>query len=115
VCRGQVALNVINDHFWVLFADPEKDISLNYPKVYEEISNTMSFPAQIRDDFKPLIDFRESYWKSLHFKYKTMSQNKLQYDDSWFWDGDGPDNTNAAITVYRHFDSSTVLRGLRGR
>ena len=24
VCRGQIALNVINDHFWVAFADPNK-------------------------------------------------------------------------------------------
>ena len=23
VCRGQVALNVINDHFWVVFVEPE--------------------------------------------------------------------------------------------
>ena len=23
VCRGQVALNVIDDHFWVVFLDPE--------------------------------------------------------------------------------------------
>ena len=24
VCRGQLALNVINDHFWVFFVDPEQ-------------------------------------------------------------------------------------------
>ncbi|GAL09317.1 fatty acid cis/trans isomerase [Vibrio astriarenae] len=26
VCRGQLALNVINDRFWVFFLDPEKAI-----------------------------------------------------------------------------------------
>ena len=31
VCKGQVALNVINDHFWLLFLDPEYDLSVKYP------------------------------------------------------------------------------------
>lgn len=28
VCKGQVALNCINDHFWIMFLDPESDLSL---------------------------------------------------------------------------------------
>lgn len=30
------------------------------------------------------------------------------------WDGDRQTNTNAALTVFRHFDSATVVRGLVG-
>jgi Fatty acid cis/trans isomerase (CTI) len=30
------------------------------------------------------------------------------------WDGDGT-NANAALTVFRHFDSATVVKGLVGR
>lgn len=115
VCRGQVALNVINDHFWVFFVSPEKDITVSNEKVYNEVANTISFPAQIKDDFKPSIDFRKSYWKSLHYKFNAMEKSDFIIDDSMFWDGDSKDNTNAAITVYRHFDSSTILRGLRGQ
>ena len=28
VCKGQIALNVIQDHFWVMFLDPKYDVSL---------------------------------------------------------------------------------------
>ena len=31
VCKGQVALNVINDHFWVVFLDPDHDLSIRFP------------------------------------------------------------------------------------
>ncbi len=30
VCRGMIALNVIEDHFWVAFLDPDKDSLLNH-------------------------------------------------------------------------------------
>ena len=29
VCKGQVALNVINDHFWITFLDPDSDLFVN--------------------------------------------------------------------------------------
>jgi hypothetical protein len=32
VCRGQVALNVIEDQFWVMFFDPDIDIIANRPE-----------------------------------------------------------------------------------
>ena len=28
VCKGQIALNVIQDHFWVAFMDPKYDLSI---------------------------------------------------------------------------------------
>jgi hypothetical protein len=27
VCKGQIALNVINDQFWIMFQDPDHDLS----------------------------------------------------------------------------------------
>ncbi len=31
VCKGQVALNVIDDHFWIMFMDPDYDLAVKYP------------------------------------------------------------------------------------
>ena len=31
VCKGQIALNVINDQFWVMFLDPDHDLSVTNP------------------------------------------------------------------------------------
>jgi len=30
-CKGQVALDVIDDHFWLIFVDPDHDLSVKYP------------------------------------------------------------------------------------
>jgi hypothetical protein len=40
VCRGQIALNVIDDHFWVMFANPrEIDVDLDAEFLAEESDN----------------------------------------------------------------------------
>ena len=33
VCRGQIALNVINDHFWLMFKDPDYDLTVQRPEL----------------------------------------------------------------------------------
>lgn len=113
VCRGQTALNVINDNFWVFFLDPEKDPLIRSSETYKKVSAIMEMPAQIKGDFAPSLDFREKYWNALKYKYDYL---KLQNDlhENSLWDGQRK-NTNSALTVYRHFNSATVLRGLQGQ
>ena len=112
VCRGQTALNVINDHFWVFFLKPKKDPLANSSELYKYVSNNMVMPSKLRDDFSPLVDLRENYWKTVEKKYKHLKGKKVSSD--WIWDGEKK-NENAAITVFRHFDSAHVLKGLQGR
>lgn len=113
VCRGQVALNVINDHFWVMFVDPKKDISVVSPKISEAIADSMQMPAAIGSDFDPTVNFRDKYWQAVKKKYQAMVDQNLVFDETMLWNGERK-NTNALLTVYRHFDTAAVLRGLRG-
>ncbi len=116
VCRGQTALNVINDHFWVMFVDPDKDVISNHEKTYQQVAETTVLPAQVEDTLEPFINFRKKYWTSVKEKFDYMTQEKL--DEDWFWKGIDPEsgerNTNSLLTVYRHFNSAKVLRGHQG-
>ncbi len=111
VCRGQTALNVINDHFWVFFIDPSKDALVNSKEFYSHAAKKMVMPAQLKDDFKPLKDLRKNYWKTLNKKYDYLNSQLLS--DEWFWTGNKEDD-DASITVSRHFDSAHVMKGLQG-
>lgn len=114
VCRGQTALNVINDHFWVFFLHPNYDALVNSRDTYNKVSNLMSFPSEIKDDFKPMIEFKEHYWDGVKEKFKYYTDNNMAFNPNWIWNGDRI-NTNAVLTVYRHFDSAQVIRGLKGQ
>mgnify|MGYP006114961387 CR=1 FL=1 len=55
---------------------------------------------------KKFIDAREK-----RFREVISGDEKLTLDH--LWDGDG-NNRNAALTVFRHFDSSSIIKGLAG-
>ncbi|MFK7996489.1 MAG: fatty acid cis/trans isomerase [Granulosicoccus sp.] len=119
VCRGQVALNVIRDHFWVLFVDPENQSVSDIDGFLMEQAHTLEFPAG-RSDFASLVGIWSSFAKNnreyLDAKMNTMmasrpNDQRLSLD--YLWDGDG-NNPNAALTVFRHFDSASVVHGLAG-
>lgn len=114
VCRGQTALNVINDHFWVFFVSPEKDVLSNSPETYNKIAKDMQMPAALSGDFDPFIDFRKKYWQAIQLKFDYLNKENQSLDESWFWYGK-KENTNALLTIYRHFDSAMVFKGLRGQ
>ena len=113
VCRGQTALNVINDHFWVFFLDPKYDVLVNSKEAYDRISEQIQFPAKLGGDFSPLVKFRDNYWKSVKTKFSFLKYSE-PLNVNAIWSGDKL-NRNANVTVFRHFDSATVLHGLRGR
>ena len=46
VCRGQVALNVINDHFWVYFVAPEMASSSDVAAFYLSQRDNLRLPAE---------------------------------------------------------------------
>ncbi|WP_191601140.1 fatty acid cis/trans isomerase [Marinomonas algicola] len=118
VCRGQVALNVINDHFWVVFLKPEIADSPDVEAFYRSQKDNLSLPAEQDSNAFALnwIQYAENqgdYLKARHrFLNKTFRDNRhLQIEG--IWDGDG-ENTNASLTVFRHFDNATVVKGLVG-
>ncbi len=114
VCRGQIALNVIQDHFWVYFLDP---------KIYDNNDNTliqelahMSLPAEYSNRkggiqwFKYEIEEK----KYLKKKFEVINKTKDLLSIDSIWNGNRK-NQNAALTIFRHFDSASVVKGLVGQ
>jgi len=121
VCRGQIALNVINDHFWVFFRDPEL---LTRLEVIEDFLShqeaNLELPASSESIYRPITHWRR-YAKQNKELLNKLDEFLAKYftdpDDislKGIWDGDGT-NDNAALTIFRHFDSATVEKGLIGQ
>lgn len=119
VCRGQVALNVIEDQFWVFFFDPDQEISSIQPGFLSSQVNELRLPAAKADELNFLSIWSE-YWKqqTRYLSHKVDYFRKIHEGDSkqalgFIWNGQGK-NPNAALTVFRHFDSASVKFGLVG-
>ena len=117
VCRGQIALNVIHDHFWVMFRDPEHDIGVLNPNFLKEEAQNLALP--IADVNNPIIEvlsnaYREKYAHYYKDKRSAMQKefpNGVGYDS--IWKGNKPSDA-PLLTVYRHFDSASVSKGILG-
>jgi len=119
VCRGQIALNVIEDQFWVMFFDPKQPIITNTPAFIEQMADLLQVPAVGDSNFE-LIRIWTDYWKGqrryMEKKqawFKTIGRHDLDHAMNFIWDGDGK-NPNASMTIFRHFDSGSVAYGLVG-
>lgn len=119
VCRGQVALNVIEDHFWVYFVDPEVDQMLYQPLKGSERVDHLRLPAAEQSNASPFamwVRYSGLQEKHLKDKFEFISKKYppgTEVSLNAIWDGEGS-NPNAALTVFRHFDSATVTKGLHG-
>ncbi len=119
VCRGMIALNVIEDQFWVVFLDPEKDQMLDNTDFLQEVSDYLQIPSAQEGDIK-LFGTWKKYFKleqeyvTKRFKYyQALNQYDIKDAMNFLWDGDGK-NPNAALTVFRHYDSASVSPGFVG-
>ena len=119
VCRGQIALDVIEDQFWVMFFDPNQPVITNNAQFIGGMSDELQIPADGGSNLD-LLRIWTDYWKGQR-RYMESKQSWFQsigtYDldqaTDFIWDGDG-NNPNAALTVFRHFDSGSVAYGLVG-
>ncbi len=120
VCRGQVALNVIEDHFWVFFVDPDVETMLYDPAGAKKHADNLRLPAAEQSNALPFeIWTKYSKLQEQHLQNKlAFLQRKSAQGTSlsldMIWDGEGH-NPNAALTIFRHFDNATVVKGLQGR
>ncbi len=120
VCRGQVALNVIEDRFWVFFLAPGVGVQRDADDVARRALESMTLPAADGSNSAPLLTAwlgyaaRERQYqreRAIGLRAFAASHGGPRLD--MVWDGDGT-NRNAALTVMRHFDNATVVRGLVG-
>jgi len=119
VCRGPVALNVINDHFWVFFVNPDEDAIDETDDFYATHSEILALPAGSAEIYNPL-----RHWRRFAAQQRAFAEERDQFlselltgddqiDLELVWDGDGH-NANSALTIFRHFDSATVEQGMLG-
>lgn len=121
VCRGQVALSVIEDQFWVVFVDPDSDLKFLTDDFLNATADYLASPAEREDNYKLVTGKR--YYKNLFRKYNQSKQDvifsnetktvNLKQAMNYIWKGDGK-NPNAALTIFRHTDSASVNYGFIG-
>ena len=118
VCRGQIALNVIEDNFWVFFLSPDNFDHYPSKQFIEANTELLQLPAGTSDKAMSLL-----YWRQYAKSQQEYVKNKLAYvkdlnlqpnqlNLDLIWSGKG--NPNASLTVFRHFDSASVLQGFVG-
>lgn len=120
VCNGSMAVNSIQEQFFVFFLNPQSDATviskeyelksrdlLTLPGVWGsdvDITATPSFVSQ-------LVEHREAYRK-----FRADGKAKFRpkgYSLEDIWNGEGT-NPNAVLTVFRHDDNASVLKGAIG-
>ena len=120
VCKGQVALNVIQDHFWVMFMDPKYDVSLHDKFYLHDNLKNLFIPNQYGDNpsiFKTTsildnYDFAKEYQSNKSKIYKQYYPKGL--DINSIWKGNKKEENDSILTIYRHFDSASVHKGALG-
>ncbi len=119
VCRGQVAVDVIQDQFFVSFLDPDRDLSVIDPTFLAKTKSLLSLPAEHAGNVLPGDIFlgyardQHRYLDAREAAYDALDPKRRGPALDWIWDGDGH-NTNALLTVFRNFDNATVVRGFVG-
>ncbi|MDP3875444.1 MAG: fatty acid cis/trans isomerase [Methylobacter sp.] len=116
VCRGQASLNVIRDQFWVAFVKPQTAVDRQYTEFLADHSRYLQMPASDGENIG-FLEWREyNPWQRHYLQQKEIFNTALQQpvDLNLLWDGGG-DNDNALLTVLRHFDSATVVKGWLGK
>ena len=118
VCRGQIALNVIEDRFWIMFFDPDSPLASNSAYL-NQLADLLAQPNEMEDNFRLISSY--GHYLKLENRYLEARRKAahlalpLPLDRALglLWNGGGT-NPNAALTVYRHSDSASVDQGLVG-
>lgn len=94
VCRGQLALNVINDHFWVFFVDPAMANTPSVDEFYETQADNLRLPAENESNTLPVanwISYSKQQGRFLKAKNAFLNdafKNGEHLTTDLIWDGD---------------------------
>ena len=132
VCYGAGAVNSIDEHLFVFFMNPDSELMAadpDFAKASEDLlvlpyiqESSASFLKElVLDELSNIKQGAPLTEKYIHARNEYVALKKQHraaafkqgYRMADLWDGGGT-NPNAVLTVFRHFDHSYVLQGLRG-
>jgi fatty acid cis/trans isomerase CTI len=120
VCNGSVAVNSIQEQFFVFFLRPDADNMVTSAEYAKQAQDKLILPGVWGSDvpildgvpfLRRLVEQREAYRKLRAAGARKLRPAGYRLDD--IWDGDGR-NPNALLTVFRHFDTAVVIKGAAG-
>ncbi|MEI8641133.1 fatty acid cis/trans isomerase [Pseudoalteromonas sp. Hal099] len=111
---------MINDHFWVALQTLKKSRLQQLKTCYFSTKKPLNYLQQ-----KKAMHCTISSWVKYSVREKKYLQAKVKLANEMFkngehlttdllWKGEGH-NKNAALTIFRHFDSATVVKGFIGQ
>ncbi|NWB83649.1 fatty acid cis/trans isomerase [Pseudomonas gingeri] len=112
VCRGQIATDVIRDNFWVFFQAPEHDLYITDAVYRGAATPLLATPGQ-NDDVGSVLSLWLAY-RDKRNEYEALRRDVYATVRAPSWSSLWAGNDNALLSIFRHFDSATVSKGLIG-
>ena len=120
VCNGSIAVNAIQEQFFVFFLRPDADGMVISAEHARQARDLLVLPGVWGSDvpildgipfFRRLVAHREAYRKLRADEVRKLRPAGYTLAD--IWNGDGR-NPNAVLTVFRNFDNAVVMQGMAG-
>ncbi|MCU1752088.1 fatty acid cis/trans isomerase [Pseudomonas sp. 6D_7.1_Bac1] len=112
VCRGQIATDVIRDNFWAFFQAPEHDLYITDPIYRGKATPLLAMPGQ-NDDVGSVLSLWHAY-RDKRNEYEALRRDTYADAPAPSWSTLWAGNDNALLSIFRHFDSASVSKGLIG-
>ncbi|PRA33025.1 fatty acid cis/trans isomerase [Pseudomonas poae] len=112
VCRGQIATDVIRDNFWTLFQDPDHDLYITDARYRGQATPLLAMPGQ-NDDVGSVLSLWLAY-RDKRNEYEALRRDSYADIPPPSWSSLWAGNDNALLSIFRHFDSASVTKGLIG-
>lgn len=112
VCRGQIATDVIRDNFWALFQDPQHDLYITDAAYRQAATPLLAMPGQF-DEIGDLLGLWKDY-RDKRNDYEDLRRDAYADAPRPGWSTLWAGNDNALLSIFRHFDSAMVRKGLIG-
>ncbi|MBT4761521.1 MAG: hypothetical protein HOO06_07485 [Bdellovibrionaceae bacterium] len=122
VCKGNTAVNSIDEQFYTFFVKPSSDYmgTLNKKKL-GEVALLLDQPASAGSSLSIIEGlykgkFRRWHWQDFR---EEKAKRKKEYSVEDIWTGIGANevggaNTSSSLTVLRNYDSASVVKGMVG-
>ncbi len=127
VCKGNTAVNSIDEQFYAFFIKPSSDLMVRNKQFINESIANLYLPAS-KGSGEFLLVTPAYFQRGARERYRLMRDQYygLEFPKGYsvndVWNGRdesatesaGPANDNAALTIFRHEDSAAVVKGLVG-